>query len=668
VVHTKESTSVCTRLLSLCSYIHDKIIQRINDLLTFKKCYISQGVKMKILYYSVHHILEDDEVRMFKSLGHSVCVLGVNNDRGAVQNFRPHIEFNLEELDFYKKFREMGCEFNFFTRYAKLKKSFIDLFDVVIVMDDVDFIINNWELFSNIQVIWRTIGQKLDYSEIKIRKYRENGLKIIRYSEIEKKVPYYCGEDAIIRFGKDPLLYSNWNGKNGFILSFSNNYKQRYPLDASDYISITDGFPNILGGIDNDGFPCSIGYLDPKDQIEFYRGAAVYLYASGLNIPYTLNFIEAWMMGVPLVVYAPPERCGPYFEIEKFIKHGSNGFICRTIGESRDVLYSLLNDQNLSNKISKSGRSDAINRFSINTISKQWDIFLNSLEKNQENYNNNFYNGIMNDNNFIKNNFSIINNYNEIFNTLSLLRPFDIDLKKVRFGNERDGGYVLADRELNENVISFGVGPDVSFEFDLAERGANVFLHDHTVNECPQTHERFNFKRIGICGENEKIPKCIPLIDHLDNIPNNKKSMLLKMDIEGGEWDIFSTISHEILSIFDQIVLEIHFLERILNPDFNMKVRKSLQLINEQFTLFHVHGNNCMPLYIVEGFTIASVLELSFIRTNLVKRSASSTVYPSPLDKANNPKMRDLPLLFFPFLPVSADAQLITEMIERLPR
>ena len=255
-----------------------------------------------------------------------------------------------------------------------------------------------------------------------------------------------------------------------------------------------------------------------------------------------------------------------------------------------------------------------------------------------------------------------------VFDAVSELRPFDIDRGRSLVGAARDGGYVVAEIASSADVVSFGVGGDVSFEHAMAERGRRVFLHDHTVDGLPSSHDRFSFRRLGVCGAATEAADLRPLDAHVAAIDGFTGAALLKMDVEGWEWEVFSSVSAETLEAFDQIVVEAHWLERLGNPLFADLVTRSLRNINAQFTLFHVHGNNCTELHVVSGLTVASVLELSYVRTSLVRRAASSAVYPSPLSCGNDPRRRDMALLFHPFLPLAADGGAVREAAVRADR
>lgn len=65
---------------------------------------------------------------------------------------------------------------------------------------------------------------------------------------------------------------------------------------------------------------------------------------------------------------------------------------------------------------------------------------------------------------------------------------------KMRFGGEHDGGYVLLDDfEGIEAAFSFGVGPDCSWDLELAERGIRTYQFDHTVDRAPVVHPNLSF-------------------------------------------------------------------------------------------------------------------------------------------------------------------------------
>ena len=71
-------------------------------------------------------------------------------------------------------------------------------------------------------------------------------------------------------------------------------------------------------------------------------------------------------------------------------------------------------------------------------------------------------------------------------------------MSKTRIGDNTDGGYVLPAIALDcDGVLSIGVGMNVSFDLQLAERGAQVLQFDHTVERSPTAHANFHFHELG---------------------------------------------------------------------------------------------------------------------------------------------------------------------------
>jgi hypothetical protein len=67
----------------------------------------------------------------------------------------------------------------------------------------------------------------------------------------------------------------------------------------------------------------------------------------------------------------------------------------------------------------------------------------------------------------------------------NFLRPIKTS-KLIRLGNNQDGGYLLpiAALKKSENLISFGLGDNFSFEMDFFKKKPNalIYVFDHTVN------------------------------------------------------------------------------------------------------------------------------------------------------------------------------------------
>jgi hypothetical protein len=245
-----------------------------------------------------------------------------------------------------------------------------------------------------------------------------------------------------------------------------------------------------------------------------------------------------------------------------------------------------------------------------------------------------------------------------VFEALSLLMPHDLPAeRKIRIGGPGDGGYVLVDRlRPAQAVMSFGVGTTVSFDHDLAQRGHQVLLFDHTIDALPSEHERFTWYREGVAGEGDPTRGLFTLADHMAKLPPGGEAPILKLDVEGAEWDVLTETPMGLLRRFEQIVIELHELDRLEERPFRSMAWKALATLSSAFTLCHVHANNYGRIHAVSGFPVPDTLEVTYIRTDQVMPGPSATFYPTALDSGNCLDWPDFPLWFYPFMPGSGAA------------
>ena len=248
-----------------------------------------------------------------------------------------------------------------------------------------------------------------------------------------------------------------------------------------------------------------------------------------------------------------------------------------------------------------------------------------------------------------------------VLGTLSLLTPWEvIGCGKLRVGGDSDGGYVLLDRVRSEQpVLSYGVGLDSSFDFDLARRGHRVFMFDHTVDgPCGGLPKGCVFIREGVAAKADPESKLDTVLAHLRRYRlASRRDVILKMDIEGGEWDIIAALPEKAMNVFEQIVVEFHWLENLKRDGFTAQVRAALQRLNERFTLCHVHANVYGGLRRPAGVVLPNVLEATYVRSDLISRKPNKTFYPTKHDRTNRPGSKDIVLSMYPFVPMVVPRQ-----------
>jgi len=311
---------------------------------------------------------------MLRALGHVVFPLGEYFGGGRAQGFRPALPWGAPEAELLARFEATGCHYDRGPAGIRLSKDFIREFDLTIVMHDPLTLAQQWAQLAVRPVAWRTIGQDMVGLESRLVQLRRRGLRILRYSEVEPRIPGHLGGEGLVRFHKSEGEFGGWTGAEPQVLAFVNRFAQRYPDEYAAFREATAGLPVALCGIDNDGLPGALGVVEYDEQKKLLRESRVYLYCSGLSIPYTLNFVEAWITGIPVVAMAETVVPGApgHSELPALIRHGENGFIARDAAEARGLLNTLLADLDLAARIGAAGRADATRIFGTATVTRQW--------------------------------------------------------------------------------------------------------------------------------------------------------------------------------------------------------------------------------------------------------------------------------------------------------
>ena len=347
-------------------------------------------MSLRILYLSCHSILEHDEISLFNKLGHYVFSPGAyvepaNPGNASLRPALLSLKYDAEDVLAWKHLQEtVGHDTD---PKGMLSKEFVDRFDVVIVMHIPEWISKNWEAIKHKTVIWRTIGQSISHQEKKMGYYRSQGLKIVRYSPMENNIPGFCGSDALIRFYKNPEEFSGWTGESKKVINFTQSMKQRdQACNFTFFEEVTQPFSRALYGPGNEIVGDWASGQQSFDTLkQLMRESRVYFYTGTHPASYTLNFMEAWMTGIPVVAIGFEHGNAKYFadhnlyEVDKLIENGVTGFVSDDKTELRQYIKELLYDDNLAANISKNGRQKAIEIFGEDTISPQWEQFLNDL-------------------------------------------------------------------------------------------------------------------------------------------------------------------------------------------------------------------------------------------------------------------------------------------------
>ncbi len=226
---------------------------------------------------------------------------------------------------------------------------------------------------------------------------------------------------------------------------------------------------------------------------------------------------------------------------------------------------------------------------------------------------------------------------------LSLMRPMDVrGTSLVRKGRANDGGYIMSNSGL-ENAIAYslGINNDVSWDLAMATLGCNVFQYDHTISALPELHPLFHWFRIGIAAS----PSSDGMLQPLDlliekNGHSDRNDLILKMDIEGAEWDAIEAMSMDTLRQFSQIVIELH---NVVNKasDLLPKAERVLRKLYSTHQPVHIHANNWGSLGFIDGTLIPDTIELTYVRRTDHQFEKCYKIFPTELDMPCRPEVPD---------------------------
>jgi hypothetical protein len=215
------------------------------------------------------------------------------------------------------------------------------------------------------------------------------------------------------------------------------------------------------------------------------------------------------------------------------------------------------------------------------------------------------------------------------------LQPVEVvNCRMERFGEAHDGGYLLCSNLLGsvEAGYSYGISGYDQWGCDVA-RKLKVRVHQY---DC------FNLDK-PVCADGVTVfhAECIgpsPATDDAGRIFDNLarqfasngdrgKHVVVKMDVEGAEWETFLKAPPQVLKRIDQLVVEFHGVDK---PQHLAAIRR----LKEFFVVANLHSNNyaCQPG--LEPFP-AWAYEALFVNKRIAVAGKPRPPGPHPLDAPN---------------------------------
>lgn len=231
----------------------------------------------------------------------------------------------------------------------------------------------------------------------------------------------------------------------------------------------------------------------------------------------------------------------------------------------------------------------------------------------------------------------------------------------MRVGPPFDGGYIMcADGLANSGLggaYSYGIESRDGWGMDVASIfGVPLYEYDCFTTRPPIPCGGCQVRFFPECiqGNNEHKAGYGTLTTHMERNGDAVAAdgtLLLKLDVEGAEWDVLAQESASTLRKFRHINVELHSIYRaIYNP---VALQAMQNLLAAGFSVVHLHGNNgprIHPLVVTIGqYSVPNYLEVTLVRS-----WSSGTACPNyapqhiPEDRPCMPERSDLPVPVLP--------------------
>ena len=222
-----------------------------------------------------------------------------------------------------------------------------------------------------------------------------------------------------------------------------------------------------------------------------------------------------------------------------------------------------------------------------------------------------------------------------------MLQPVALsNCRLERFGETHDGGYLMCGNLLEKVQAGYSYGIDGYDQWgcDISTKH-NVTVHEYdcfniTQPACSAGRLSFHAECVGDTARTEEGRPFDTIQNQFAKNGDSSKRIVMKIDVEGAEWNSFLSAPDEILEQIDQMAVEFHGVED----------RKSLavvQRLKKFFEVAHLHFNNARCVRGMEPFP-SWAYEVLFVSKRLAvvdpSRKAGGL---DPVDARNIPYFLD---------------------------
>jgi hypothetical protein len=213
-----------------------------------------------------------------------------------------------------------------------------------------------------------------------------------------------------------------------------------------------------------------------------------------------------------------------------------------------------------------------------------------------------------------------------------------------RFGSVNDGGYLMCENLISgtESAYSYGIDTEDNWGCELSQKlGVGIHQYDCFTSirpTCPNGRFVFHNECIGPKADTIDSHHFDTLAAQIDKNGDSGRRLLVKMDVEGAEWESLMATPNELLEKIDQLPMELHFTGLGTDLRFAEIIRK----LKQTFYLVSVHFNNYACSDDLDPFPSAA-FQVLFVnkRIGILDPDGPVRQPGSPPDAPDNPSIAD---------------------------
>jgi hypothetical protein len=210
-----------------------------------------------------------------------------------------------------------------------------------------------------------------------------------------------------------------------------------------------------------------------------------------------------------------------------------------------------------------------------------------------------------------------------------------------RYGDPHDGGYLMCENLLGDAQAAYSYGIDGRDRWGCAvSERLRTPVHEYdcfnpTRPMCDRGSLQFHDECVaGQASTTDGRP--------YDTVPSqiarngdSGKHLVVKMDVEGAEWDALLATPDAVLAMIDQLIVEFH-------GNDEARFRDTMEKLKRHFYLVHVHANNVGCFAATPPFTSwANEALLVNKRIGVAEASGGIPHLPNELDAPNDTSKPD---------------------------